>query len=190
MTTHNKPHHGKAGDAKPAEHPPATEPAAEAAAPLDELAQCKVERADYLARLQRLSADFANYQKRASREVVDACEFANADLIKNLLPVLDDMERAIDAAKAGTNADDPLLVGMKLVHDKALATLKNCGVETIDAQGKPFDPVNHQAVVHMPSDKHKPGTVMQELQKGYILKGRLLRPATVVVSKAPEAEDA
>lgn len=184
--THHKQHNEPSGEATPAQ-PPADQAAAQEA-PKDELSKVKAERDDYLARLQRVSADFTNYQKRASREVLGACEQANADLIKGLLPVLDDMERALEAAKASQHADDPLLKGMKLVHDKAAATLQQFGVQTIDAQDKPFDPAQHQAVMHMASDKHTPGTVMQVLQNGYILKGRVLRPATVVVAKAPEAQ--
>lgn len=166
----------------------AVPPAAPQAAPESEdLAKVRAQRDDYLARLQRLSAEFANYQKRAGREVNDLREWANADLLKSLLPVLDDLERAIDAAST-VHATDPLLVGTKLVHDKAVETLGRFGLTPIDAQGKPFDPQYHQAVMHMPAKDQPANTVMQVLQKGYLLKGKTLRPATVVVAKEPEAE--
>ena len=96
-------------------------PAAEGAGPAapEGLESLRAERDDLLARLQRVSADYLNYQKRVQRDIADAREFANAELIKSLLAVLDDMERALEAAKANHAADDPLLVGMQLVHDKA-----------------------------------------------------------------------
>ena len=156
-----------------------------------QLEKTRAERDDYLARLQRVSADFLNFQKRAQKEISSAHEFGNTDLIKSFLPVLDDMERAMAAARAaGAKEDqDPLLKGVQLVHDKALAILQQNGLTIIEAAGKPFDPSQHQAIMHLPSGQHPPETVMQELQKGYMLKGRTIRPSSVVVSKAPEAEE-
>ena len=152
-----------------------------------ELAKVKAERDDYLARLQRVSADFVNYQKRAVREAIESRETANAELIKNLLGVLDDMERALEAAKAaGLSQDDALLKGMELVYAKAVETLTRYGLAVIEAQGQPFDPQKHQAVMQMASGDVPPGTVIKELQKGYTLRGKVLRPSTVVVSKTPD----
>lgn len=162
-------------------------PAQEQAEFDQELAKVKAERYDYLARLQRVSADFVNYQKRAVREAIESRETANAELIKNLLGVLDDMERALEAAKAaGLSQDDALLKGMELVHAKALETLSRYGLAVIEAQGQPFDPQKHQAVMQMASGDVPPGSVIKELQKGYTLRGKVLRPSTVVVSKAPD----
>lgn len=143
---------------------------------------------DLLGRLQRVSADYVNYQKRAQRDIVQAREFANEQLIKELLPVLDDMERALDAARSNHDEDDPLLKGMQLVHDKALAVLKNFGVSIIEAQGQPLNPEVHAAMMQQPTDEVAPGTVLQEVQRGYLLKGRTIRPAAVVVAKAPDDE--
>jgi len=186
-------HHDRKQPAPDAEAEPAAQqaPAETPAEPPDELKALQAERDDLLARLQRVSADYLNYQKRAQREIADAREFANAELIRNLLPVLDDMERAMEAARANHGQDDPLLVGMQLVHDKALGTLGGFGLSVIEAAGKSFDPDLHSALMEEPTDRHPPKTVLRELQKGYRLKGRTIRPAAVVVAKAPEpAKDA
>ncbi|MCE5278819.1 MAG: nucleotide exchange factor GrpE [Planctomycetaceae bacterium] len=143
------------------------------------------ERDDLLGRLQRVSADYVNYQKRAAREASDAREFANADLIKNLLPVLDDMERALETAKASQGADDPLFHGLVLVHDKAMEVLGKFGVRRIEAAGKEFDPQLHQALLQEVRDDVPPQTVLTELQRGYTLSGRVIRPAGVITSKTP-----
>jgi len=167
----------------------AAPPAAPAAESQDPVAKLTAERDDYLDRLQRVSAEFLNYQKRAQREIADARERADCDLIKGLLPVLDDMERALDAARSAKGGgDDPLLAGMQLVHEKALGILQRRGLEVIEAKGKPFDPEKHQAVSQMPTDEHAPNTVLQDLQKGYMLGGRTLRPSMVVVAKPVEKQ--
>ncbi len=182
--------HGRKGR-EHAQAPEQPAPVAEGAAPQPVQApetqdSLRAERDDLLARLQRVSADYLNYQKRVQRDVAEAREFANAELIKSLLAVLDDMERALEAAKANHGADDPLLVGMQLVYDKALATLGQFGLSVIKAVGEPFDPYKHQALHHEPSDAHPPGVVIAELQKGYELKGRVIRPSSVVVSGRAE----
>ena len=144
------------------------------------------ERDDLLARLQRTAADYLNYQKRSARQADEARQQAHAELIKQLLPVLDDMERALGAARENHAEDDQFLAGMQLVHDKALETLGRFGVAAIEAVGKPFDPDTHAAVMQQDDDEHPPQTVLQEVQKGYAIHGRTLRPASVVVSKEPE----
>jgi len=154
---------------------------------VDPLEAALAERDDLLARLQRVSADYTNYQKRARRDVEQVRLFANEDLIKALLPVIDDVERALLAALENHGQDDPLFTGMQLVHDKALDTLGRFGVKVIEAVGKPFDPQRHTALRQQPTDECEANTVLQEMQRGYELRGRTLRPATVVVSTAPEA---
>ncbi|MCE5326024.1 MAG: nucleotide exchange factor GrpE [Planctomycetaceae bacterium] len=170
------------------EQPATDEPAPRA--PLEpvagEVAQAlRAERDDLLSRLQRVSADYVNYQKRAAREAADAREFANADLIKNLLPVLDDMERALETARASHGEDDPLFHGLQLVHDKAMEALAKFGVRRIEAAGKEFDPQLHQALLQEVRDDVPPQTVLTELQRGYTLSGRVIRPAGVITSKIP-----
>ena len=147
------------------------------------------ERDDLLARLQRVSADYLNYQKRVRREMDEARHFANADLIRELLAVMDDMDRALEAGEANHPEEDPLLVGMALVHRKALDLLERYGLKRIEAAGQPFDPTRHQAIMQQPSAEYAAPTVLQELQRGYELHGRVLRPAQVVVSAPAEAEE-
>jgi len=159
------------------------------AALADPLQALQAERDDLLSRLQRVSADYVNYQKRVQREIAQAREFANETLIKELLVVLDDMERALKAGAANHAEDDPLLKGMELAYDKAVRTLGGFGLSAIEAAGKPFDPDRHSAVTVQPSNDHPPRTVLAQLQKGYQLKGRVIRPSAVVVSKAPEKEE-
>jgi len=166
-----------------------SEPAGEASAPDPaEVEQLREQSQGLLARLQRVSADYQNYQKRTQRDVAEARKFANAELIKALLPVLDDMERVLAAAKENHGHDDPLYVGMQLVHDKAMETLGKFGLSRIEAKGRPFDPDKHAALAQRESREHPPQTVVEEMIKGYELKGRTLRPAGVVVSAPPEAD--
>ena len=158
-------------------------------APADPMAQLQAERDDLMARLQRTAADYANYQKRVQREMTEARDFANTKLIGQLLSVLDDMERALEAAGEDRQDDDPLLQGMQLVHNKALEILGSFGVELIEALGQPFDPEAHSALMQQPSEEHPPQTVLQELQRGYKLKGRTIRPTSVIVSTEPETPE-
>ena len=111
-----------------------------------QLAAALAERDDLLGRLQRVSADYLNYQKRVQKTIEEAHQFANAELLKSLIDVVDDLERAIEHAQANHPADDPLLVGTKLVFQKAMDLLKRHGVEPIEAQGA-FDPAIHQALM-------------------------------------------
>jgi len=152
----------------------------------DPLAALQTERDDLLGRLQRVSADYANYQKRVSRDVEQAREFANESLLKALLPMFDDMERALSAAKDHPDDTASLVKGLQMVHANALTMAAAFGLATIDAAGKPFDPSLHAALLQQPSTTVPPQTVLDVVQKGYTLKGRLLRPAQVIVSKAME----
>ncbi len=154
----------------------------------DELESLKSESNDLLARLQRVSADYLNYQKRVQRDIAQAREYANEELMKAILDVLDDMERALEAGRENHPADDPLLTGMELVHRKAMDTLGKFGLTTVEAEGQPFDPDKHSALMRQPTDEVAPQTVVQVVQKGYQLKGRTIRPASVIVSAAPEED--
>lgn len=189
-----KDHNPRSHEPSESSEPMAASAPAEASAPADasatrdEVDKLRAERDDLLARLQRVSADYMNYQKRVQRDIAEGREFANAELIKGLLGVLDDMERGLNAARANHNADDPLLMGMELVHRNALETLTRFGLSAIESVGLAFDPDKHSAVLQEPSGQHPPMTVLRELQKGYALKGRTLRPAMVAVSKAPQEE--
>ena len=142
---------------------------------------------DLLDRLQRVSADYLNYQKRVAREMGEARQFANAELIRDLLGALDDMERALDAARANHAAADSLLSGMQLVYDKVLEVLGRHGLERIAATDEAFDPNRHEAMMQQPAPELETPTVVEELQGGYELKGRVIRPARVIVGMPPAA---
>jgi len=185
--SHHKDHHKQEQQPKDQAHEK-SQPAQPADDLTTQLAAIKAERDDLFARLQRVSADYVNYQKRAVRDLQQAREYANEELIKSLLFVLDDMERALEAARANHVAEDPMIVGMELVHKKAMETLDRFGLTIIDAAGKPFDPEKHSALLQEPSSQHPARTVLRELQKGYQLKGRTIRPAHVVVSTEADAE--
>ena len=161
----------------------------DAAAETSDPEALRAERDDLLARLQRVSADFLNYQKRVKKDIAQARQFANESLIKSLLVVLDDMDRALATAAANAKPDDPLLTGMRLVREKAMQTLAQFGLAPIEAVGRPFDPDHHAAVAQENTDEHPPNTVVRELQKGYTLRERTIRPSMVIVSKLPGEGD-
>jgi molecular chaperone GrpE len=138
-------------------------------------------------RLLRTAADFENYKKRAAREKEDWTKFANEDLIRAILPFIDNLERAVNHAQK--IADTGVLVeGVRLTLQQLLQTLNKFGLSSFESVGKPFDPAMHEAMLVVETDKHEPNQVVEEFQKGYLLNDRLLRPATVSVSKPPEKE--
>jgi molecular chaperone GrpE len=154
---------------------------------LGELKALAVKADEYWDRLLRITADLDNFKKRAAREKQDAVKYANATLVEKLLPVLDSFDMALTAAK--TNAPDStqsLQAGIAMVLQQLKAALAEAGLEEIDASGQPFDPNWHEAVSQQESDGAPEGHVLQQLRKGYKLRDRLLRPASVVVAKNPD----
>jgi molecular chaperone GrpE len=148
-----------------------------------ELALVRRERDEFLDQLQRSRAEFANYQKRARAQAETDRQYAASALAIDLLPVIDNLDRAIDAArKAGAGA---ILEGVELVRRQLLEVLAKHGVEPIEALGLPFDPNRHEAVVQQPSPGHPEGTVIAELGRGYRHRDRVLRPSKVAVSTTP-----
>ncbi len=138
-------------------------------------------------RLLRLAADFENYKKRAGKEKEDWTKFANEDLIRAILPFIDNLERAVNHAEK--IADTGVLIeGVRLTIQQLLQGLNRFGLSTFQSVGKPFDPTVHEAMLVVETDQHEPNQVVEEFQKGYLLNDRLLRPATVSVSKTPEKE--
>lgn len=138
-------------------------------------------------RVLRLSAEFENYKKRKQRELDDFKKFANETVFRQLLSVVDNLERAISAAE--DNSDESgLLEGVKLTYKEIIRLLESFSVKSVDAENQAFDPNFHQAVTQVESDKHPENTVTSVLQKGYLLHDRLIRPAMVVVSKRAEKE--
>jgi molecular chaperone GrpE len=147
-----------------------------------DLEQLQKERDDYYDRLLRKTAEFDNYRKRTDRERQQLAEAAAADLIKDLLPLVDDLERALKA-DAGNETAAPILRGVEMIHKQLLDTLRKRGVTSIEALGADFDPHYHMAVSHEPAEGRREGEVIEEFARGYMLGDRLLRPAMVKVAK-------
>jgi len=135
----------------------------------------------------RERADTENFKKRMQREKADALRFANEGLVRDLLPVIDNLERAVDHADLGGNGQ-PLIEGVRLVLQNALEVLKRHGVGRIDATGAPFDPSRHEAAVQVPDRRREPNHVVEQYEPGYTLHDRLIRPAKVSVSSKPSVE--
>ncbi|HEX9482464.1 MAG TPA: nucleotide exchange factor GrpE [Solirubrobacteraceae bacterium] len=153
--------------------------AAEIQGDLDELVKVAAERDEYLALAQRTQADFENYRKRVAREAAGAQERGVAGLAKELLPALDNLDRAIGAA----DANDPLLKGVQLVRSELAAALARVGIESFRPEGERFDPSLHEAVATAPAGEGgASGAVLEVYQDGYRLGESILRPARVVVS--------
>jgi molecular chaperone GrpE len=141
------------------------------------------ERDAYKEQFVRAVADFDNYRKRNERERRELSEYAATDVLHELLPIIDNFERALHAPAAGDT--EAFRRGVELINKQMHDLLRKRGVTRIDALGADFDPNVHQAVIHEPSEEHREGEVMEELQRGYKLGDRLLRPAMVKVAKRP-----
>lgn len=140
----------------------------------------KVHQEQYL----RTLAEMENLRKRTQRDKEDLAKFANENILREILPVIDNLERAVDhAEQAETN--DGLFEGVQMTLTQFSQLLTKFGVEPVDAIGQPFDPAYHQAMGQLESDEHPVNTVVQQMQKGYQLNSRLLRPAFVMLAKAP-----
>ena len=135
----------------------------------------------------RERADLENFKRRTQREQAESLRFANESLIRDLLPVIDNLERAIGHAQSGSNGQ-PLVEGVVLVIRSFLDTLEKYGVTRETAKGEPFDPTRHEAMAQAESTEVTPNTVVDEYCPAYLLHGRLLRPALVTVAKAPDTE--
>ena len=139
------------------------------------------ERDAHYDRLLRVTAEYDNYRRRTERERRELTEQATGDLLGDLLPVVDDLERAL---AADTEDGDAYRRGVEIIHKQLLDVMARRGVAPIEAVGTDFDPTLHQAVMHEPSDGHRDGEVVEELRRGYTLRQRLLRPSMVKVAKA------
>ena len=166
----------------------ATAPPEQGDASVAELAK---QRDDFYDRLLRKTAEFDNYRKRTERERLQLSEAAAADLLTELLPLVDDLERALKAdvpadasAKAGAgDGGDGIRKGVELIHKQLLDVLRKRGVKPLEALGADFDPHFHQAVAYEPAEGRRDGEVIEEFRRGYMLGDRLLRPAMVKVAK-------
>lgn len=149
-----------------------TDPVAELRAKVDSLEDA----------LLRAKADYQNFQRRAAVERADAVRYANADIMRSVLGVLDDFERSLEAANSSDNLE-AVVAGIKLVYDNLVQALRAHGLEKIDALHQPFDPNVHEALLQQQVADHPPGTVVEQVARGYRLHDRVLRPAKVIVAK-------
>lgn len=146
----------------------------------------KANKADeYFDRILRLQADFDNYKKRLEKERLEFIKFANGEIIVEILKILDDFERAVEAGKEKHDFDI-LYKGVEMIWKDLKDFLKKKGLTEIDAKGKPFNPHEHEAMMQEETSEYPEDHVIEELQKGYMLNGRVLRPSKVKVAKKPE----
>ncbi|MDY6849379.1 MAG: nucleotide exchange factor GrpE [Thermodesulfobacteriota bacterium] len=137
----------------------------------------------------RVAADLENFRKRAQREKEELSKFANERILREILPVVDNLERAVEHARQENSSGEGLLEGVEMTLTQFGKVLEKFGVTPVSSIGEPFDPARHEAVGQLETAEHAPNVVAQELQKGYLLHERLLRPAMVLVAKPP-ADDA
>ncbi len=161
----------------------------------DELAKLRqhlkakeVEAKENYDRYLRQVAELENFKKRINREREEAIRFANEALVKDLLPVVDNLERAVAHSKDGGNGK-PLVEGVEMVLRGLFDVLAKHGVVQVSAVGQPFDPQKHEAMAHIEVGTHEPNTIVDEYHKGYMLRDRLLRPALVSVAKPPKSQE-
>lgn len=141
--------------------------------------------AQYYDQLLRTTADFDNFKKRAARERQDAIRYANESLLERLMPVLDNFEMALAAANVPNTSIESMRSGVSMIQQQLRAAMNEAGLEEIDAAGKPFDPNFHEAISQQESAEVPEGQVLQQVRKGYKLRDRLLRPASVIVARKP-----
>jgi len=164
------------------------EPATLTPEQLGELKERAAKADEHWDRLLRTTADFDNFRKRAAREKQDAIRFANESLMQKLVPVLDSFDMALSALQNGkTDTVQSLQTGINMVYQQLKAALAEAGLEEVEASGKPFDPNLHEAISQQATREVPEGHVLHQARKGYKLRDRLLRPASVIVAKHPAA---
>lgn len=152
---------------------------------IDELQK---EKDELFEKLQRVSADFANFQKRVPKQIADTVGYEKEKIIKSLLPILDNLEHTLQNAHSAENID-VLVKGIKIIYDQMLDILKSYGVEQIKALGEKFDPALHEAMMQKAEPDSEENIVLEEFQTGYKLNGRVIRPSKVVVNTPPQQQD-
>ncbi len=171
------------GDKKGGDTPGAA--AKSAPADLEAIARLEAQIDEWKSRAYRQAADLENMRKRHAKEREETRKFGIEGLLKDLLPVVDNMERALGHAET-EGGNEGLVEGVRMVWKQFLGVVESYGARPFEALGEPFDPQVHEAMTQMPSADHPPNTVIQVFQRGWMLHDRLVRPAMVVVSKAPE----
>lgn len=167
----------------------ATEEGAEETEQPDPLQQARQEAADNHDLYLRARADLENFRRRAQKDKEDLAKFANENILREMLPVLDNLSRALDHAKSEDADEGALMEGVEMTLVQFNKAFEQFGVTPVEAVGQPFNPDCHEAMGQVESAEHEPNTVVQEMQKGYYLNQRLLRPALVMIAKAPAAQD-
>ena len=150
------------------------------------------EKQEVFEQLQRIGADYANYQKRAPKQIADSVVYEKKAILRSLLPSIDNFEHALSHATSagGEEAQDNLIKGIRLVFDHMLDALKSQGVQRIDALGQPFDPNLHEAMMRRSDPEKEDNTVLEVYQAGYMLGDQVLRPSKVIVNKIETAKPA
>lgn len=155
-----------------------------------ELEEARAQAQENYDKFVRLYAEFDNYRKRVAREKAELVRYGNEELLRELLPVVDNLERALEHARRDPSNPQAILEGIELILEQVKGLLKRFGVEPIAAVGEKFDPLRHEAVGEEEREDVEPGEVVQEVLRGYMLNDRLLRPAKVIVAKAkPKGAD-
>jgi molecular chaperone GrpE len=152
-------------------------------------AALQTEKDELFGRLQRVSADYANYQKRAPKQIADSIAYEKDNIIRSLLPALDNLEHTLQNADSAEDVD-VLVKGIRIIYDQMLDILKLHGAEQIEAAGRSFDPAVHEAMMQEYRPQHEENIVLEEFRKGYKVNGRVIRPSRVVVNKLPPKEPA
>ena len=164
-------------------------PAQLTAGQIDDLRERATKADENWERYVRTVADLENFKKRAARERHEGIKFANESLLQELIPVLDNFDMALTASRSSqANSPKPLQAGITMIHQQLKKVLVDAGLEEVDALGKTFDPNLHEAVSQQETNDAPEGQVVQQLRKGYKLRDRLIRPATVIVAKQPAAK--
>ena len=174
---------------EPSEPPKAGEPTPQAPGAEPGKGTETPEYRDLVDQLQRLAAEYANYQKRMDRRLAEEHQHGAGRLAIDILPALDNLDRALAAAEAGTEPD-VFLQGVRVAREELLAALRKHGVTPIEAVGRPFDPHVHEAIAHLPSEDRPEGHVLEESRKGYRMGDRTIRPSRVAVSRGPSGRQA
>jgi len=143
------------------------------------------EKDELFGKLQRVSADYANFQKRVPKQIADTICYEKERIIKTLLPLLDNFEHTLQNANSAENSD-VFVKGIQIIYDQMLDILKSHGVEQIKAPGENFDPALHEAMMQKTEPEEEDNIVLEEFQKGYKLNGRVIRPSRVIVNKLTE----
>jgi len=177
------------GEEKPTEE--AVEKEAEEGTPSleEELAAAREESKKNWDLYLRERADLENFRKRSQREKEDLARFANENVLREILPVLDNLDRAVSHVRQSEADAGALLEGVEMTLNQLHKVLEKFGAVPFESVGTPFDPARHEAMGQVESAEHPPNTVVQEMQKGYLLNDRLLRPALVMIGKAPVQQD-